>query len=150
MTQVGFNKPDNDVVQGKYLTEQLKIGANATAAKMLPGALVIKDTNDYDVKESGSEGAVIGWLGYGMANANFKPDNRDTAYAVGDYVPVHNGSNFRVRAIVANNEAVTKGAPLTPAADGLVTLATADAPIVARAAESVSQATTRVWVVSEI
>lgn len=148
MTQVGFNRPDNDVVQGNYLTEQLKVGANATAAKMLPGALVIKDTNDYDVKESGAEGAVIGWLGYGSANVD-KPADRDTAYAVGDYVPVHNGSNFRVRAII-NGEAFVKGAPVTPAASGLVTAATLDAPIVARAAESVPDTATRMWVVSEI
>jgi len=116
---------------------------------MLPGALVIKDTNDYDVGESGSEGKVIGWLGYGEANANYKPATRDTAYAVGDYVPVHNGGNFRVRAIITT-EAAVKGAPLTSAANGVVTAATADAPIVAHAAETVANDVSTIWVVSNI
>ena len=149
MTQVGFNRPNNDVVQGNYLTEQLKIGANATAAKMLPGALVVKDTNDYDVKESPADGAVIGWLGYGKANANYKPENRDTAYAVGDYAPVHNGSNFRVRAIVSN-ATIAKGTPLKPAAGGLLQAASDEGDlVVARAAESVASAS-RIWAISAI
>lgn len=149
MVQVGFSKPNNDVVQGNYLTEQLKIGAAATAAKMLPGALVIYDGNDYSVKESSTEGSVIGWLGYGLTNANYKPTTRDTAYALADYIPVHNGSNFRVRAII-DTEAVTKGAPLTADTNGTVTAATADAPIVARAAESVANTATTIWVISSI
>jgi hypothetical protein len=136
-------------VQGNYLTEQLVVGATATAAKMLPGALVIKNTNDYGVGESGSEGKVIGWLGYGATNANYKPTNRDTAYARGDYVAVHNGSNFRVRAII-DTEAADKGAPLTADTDGTVTAATADAPIVCHAAETVANTATTIWVVSNI
>ena len=148
MTQIGFNKPANDVVQGNYFTEQLQIGASADAAKMLPGALVIFDTNDYNVQESGAAGAVIGWLGYDKANANYKPETRDTAYAAGAYVPVHNGSNFRVRAIKSTG-AIVKGDPLEAEADGLV-VAFGSAPIIARAAESVATGATRVWVISNI
>lgn len=149
MAQVGFNKPNNDVVQGNYLTEQLKVGANATPAEMLPGALVVKDTNDYDVKECTATG-VIGWLGYDKTNANYKPATRDTAYAVGDYVAVHNGGNFRVRAIVTG-EAIDKGTPLEPAANGLITAAADEGDkVVAHAAETITNAATTIWVVSNI
>jgi len=149
MVQVGFAKPDNDVVQGNYLTEQLRVGTNATTAEMLPGALVVKDTNDYDVKECTATG-IIGWLGYGMTNANYKPATSATAYLVGDYVAVHNGGNFRVRAIITG-ETIAKGTPLEPAANGLITEAADEGDkVVAHAAESVSTAATTIWVVSNI
>lgn len=115
MAQVGFQKALNDVVQGPYMTERLKVGPSATAAKMLPGVHVIRDSTDYGVQEGGAAGAVIGILGYADANADFKPATRDTAYAVGDEVPVHNGV-FRARVYVT--ETVVKGEPLIAAADG--------------------------------
>jgi len=118
--QIGFVKPLNDVVQGRYMTERLKVGANATAASMKPGIHVIFDVNDYSVKEGGAAGHVIGILGYGDANADYKPATRDTAYAVGDEVPVHNGS-FRARVYVS--ETVVKGDPLVAIADGKFELA---------------------------
>jgi len=45
-------KPANQVVvAGNPLRLEFEVGANATAAEMLPGRLVIHDTNDGDVKE---------------------------------------------------------------------------------------------------
>lgn len=115
MVQVGFEQALNDVVQGPYMTERLTVGANATAAKMLPGIHVVRDTNDYSAKEGGAAGASIGIIGYGEAAADFKPATRDTAYALGDEIPVHNGV-FRARVYVT--EAVNKGDSLIAAADG--------------------------------
>ena len=114
--QPGFVLPLNDVVQGDYLTERLEIGEGAIIAKMLPGVHVIRDTSDYGVAEGGAAGLVIGILGYGEANADYKPATRDTAYtALGDEVPVHNG-HFRARVYVT--ETMGKGQPLVAAADG--------------------------------
>ena len=121
MAQSGFVLPLNDVVQGDYLTERLEIGPAATIAKMLPGMHVVFDTTDYGVKEGGAAGAVIGIIGYGEANADYKPATRDTAYtALGDEVPVHNG-HFRARVYVT--ETVVKGQNLVAAADGKFELA---------------------------
>jgi hypothetical protein len=116
MAQSGFVLPLNDVVQGDYLTERLEIGEGADITKMLPGRHVIRDTSDYGVAEGGAAGLVIGILGYGEANADYKPATRDTAYtALGDEVPVHNGT-FRARVYVT--ETVLKGQPLVAAVDG--------------------------------
>lgn len=170
MVQVGFEKPLNDVVQGVSLgPERLKVGANATPAKMKPGIHVVRDANDYSVKEGGAAGPVIGILGYGEAAADFKPATRDTAYAAGDEVPVHNGV-FRARIYVT--EAVNKGDPLIAAADGkfskgdLITIAASGAanitdgqgvtgsfgaqgPVLGRAAETIGDAG-QIWAVMKI
>jgi hypothetical protein len=166
MAQIGFKKPANDVVQAFTRSpEQLKIGANATAAKMLPGIFVVFDTNDYSVKECGAAGAAIGVLGYGECSAEYKPETQTTAYAVGDMVPVYNGPG-RVYAYVT--ETIVKGEPLVLAADGKLSKAAAitiaasgsanitdgqgvtgtygaAGPVVARAAESRTDAG-RAWV----
>ena len=164
--QIGFKEAANDVVQafGRG-PEQLQIGANATAAKMLPGVAVIFDVNDHDVKECGAAGAAIGVLGYAEANPNFKPATQLTAYAVGDSVPVYNGPG-RVYAYLT--ETIVKGEPLVLAADGKFSKAAAitivasgaanitdgqavtgtygaDGPVVARSAESRTGAG-RAWI----
>lgn len=164
-TQIGFNQAVNDVVQAfDRSPEQLTVGANATAAKMLPGIAVIFDTNDNDVKECGAAGAAIGVLGYAEAGPS-KPTTQLTAYAVGDSVPVHNGPG-RVYAYLT--ETIVKGEALVLAADGKFSKAAAitivasgaanitdgqavtgtygaDGPVVARAAESRTGAG-RAWI----
>lgn len=116
MTTIGFKKAVNDVVQSfGRAPEQLFIGANATAAKMLPGIAVVFDVADSDVKECGAAGSAIGVLGYAECNPNSKPETQLTAYAVGDAVPVYNGPG-RVYAYVT--ETVVKGEALVLAADG--------------------------------
>lgn len=112
--QIGFKIPVNDVAQGGSAPLQLRVGANATAAKMLPGVSVVFDTLDSDVKESGAAGAMIGVLGYAAANPNLKPETQLTAYAVGDSVPVH--QDGRVYAYLT--ETIVKGERLVQAADG--------------------------------
>ena len=122
--QTGFRAPANAVVTGVHYTELLKVGANATAAKMLPGIAVVKDTNDRSVMESGDAGAIIGWLGYEETPAAFKPENRDTAYALGDTVAVHHGQGAFIRMLLEASMTIVKGDSLTVGADGYVHKAT--------------------------
>jgi len=120
MADVGFSVPRNDVVSGTYRTERLAIGANATIAEMLPGACVVFDTNDHDVKAAGALGDIIGFLGYGEAHSSYKPATRDTAYtALNDEVPVHHGADMIVRCPCASTSFV-KGDKLACGASGVV------------------------------
>jgi hypothetical protein len=150
MTQIGFRKPANDVVTGDHYVELLKIGANATAAKMLPGIAVVFDTNERSVKEAGADGDIIGFLGYGDTPAPFKPATRDTAYAVGDTVAVIRGKGAYLRALLAISQTVVKGERMAVAADGYLEIATIGTDdVVADAAESVTTgggATGVLWV----
>jgi hypothetical protein len=148
MVQVGFNKPANDVVQGNYLTERLHI---ETVTDMYAGALVIKGTTDNDVTACGVDGKAIGWIGYGAANASDKPATRDTIYLDEAEVPIHNGGNFKVRAIYATAADVVKGDLLSAAANGGVIIGAAGTKdIIAVAAESVSSGATSIWVTSRL
>lgn len=165
MAQLGWRKPLNNVCQnGSTIdTEQLQIGANATAAKCLPGIAVIRDTNDYSVKESGAGGVIVGYLGY--ENSTDKPISIDTAYAVGDSVAVECGPGRRQMARLAASQTIVKGQPLSVAADGYLTAAvingvvsivesgadtksTGNTDIVADAEESVTTTATtgKIWV----
>ena len=150
MTQIGFRKPSNASATGKYYTEFLKIGANATAAKMLPGIAVVFDTNDRSVKEAGADGDVIGFLGYEETPIAFKPATRATAYALLDTAAVHHGRGGFVRALLAISQTVVKGERLSVAADGYLTIATIGThDVVADAEESVTttgDATGVIWV----
>lgn len=124
MVDVGFSVPRNDVVSGTYRVERLGIGANATIAEMLPGAPVVFDTNDHDVKETQALGDIIGFLGYGDAHSTYKPVDRDTAYtAVADEVPVVHGTDMIVRCPCASTSFV-KGDKLACEDAGLVKAAT--------------------------
>jgi hypothetical protein len=113
-----FRKPSVSVVQGDDLGPTYGvIGANATAAQMIPGKLVIFDTNDNEVKEAGAAAADassnVGILGYEGSPLAFKPATRDTAYAVGDHVAIHNTPGMRFRGwLTAASGAVTTGSSL--------------------------------------
>lgn len=112
MAEYGFKAPANDVVQGtdkNGLTELLRVGANATAAQMLPGRLVSRDVGDYDVKEGSALLAPEGWIGYASTPPDFKPATMATAYAVGNDLAIHNGGGFRVRGSLAKGCSVVKG-----------------------------------------
>lgn len=150
MTDLGFRKPNNGVVQGDTLgPEFLKVGANATAAKMLPGIVVCKDTNDFSVKESDASGNDIGFLGYEYSPS--KPATIDTAYAVGDFVAVHRGAGRRQMGRLATSQTIVKGQPLTVVADGYLAAATVGThDIIADAAESVTttSSTAKIWVIT--
>ena len=106
-------KPSNQIVAfGDPLLVEMEVGANATAAKMLAGRVVIFDDADQTVKESGAEAAnVVGFLEVDPANT------KSTAYAVGDQAKVVIGECLAVLTLLAS-ENVTRGDPLVTAADG--------------------------------
>jgi hypothetical protein len=109
----GIVKPANQIVAFcEPLTVEMEIGANAIAAKMLPGRVVIFDDVDQTVKEAGAKAAsVAGFLE--VAPAKKKTD----AYAVGDQAQVVVGECLAVLTLLAN-ESVTRGDKLVTAADG--------------------------------
>lgn len=108
-------KPSNQVVAyGSPLKTEMEIGANATAAKMLPGRVVILDSADGTVKEAGAKAA--GWIGIlDVAPEKLKTD----AYAVGDQAMIIEGECYAVLCLKAS-ENVTRGDKLVTAADGKV------------------------------
>lgn len=152
MVQLGFRKPTNAVAQGGALgVEYFKVGAAATAAKMLPGIAVIKDTNDYSVKESGGSGATIGVLGYEATPAQYRPTSITTAYAVGDIVAVHRGAGRRQKMWLTTSQTIVQGQPLMVTTDGYLTAATVGThDVYCDADESVTttSAAAAIWVIT--
>lgn len=122
--QPGFRPVDNMTRQGPGMSEEFfQVGSNATAAKMLPGIAVIKDTTDNYVKEYGSSGGkVIGFLSY--EKSLDKPETIDTAFALGDWVAVERGAGKRIRARLATNQTIVIGQELSVTTDGYLTAAT--------------------------
>jgi len=120
MVEAGAGRSLTGVGTG-FFTEFLKVGANATAAKMLPGIAVIFDTNQYSVKQSNDGTNVIGTLGYENTQVPWKPTNYTTAYAVGDTVAIEMGVSRRKMLLIAN-QAIVKGNPLKVTTDGYVTV----------------------------
>ena len=93
------------------------VGANATAAEMLPGSQVIYDTTADAIKEGGDEADnVIGIL---MEKPN---ELITTAYAVGDVARVIVGGVNVILAVreATSGGATTPGTPMVAAADGLL------------------------------
>jgi hypothetical protein len=108
-------KPANQVVvAGNPLRLEFEVGANATAAEMHPGRLVIHDTNDGDVKEAGAKARnIIGFMD--VAAGKKESDN----YAVGDQAMVVVGECIAKVTLLAN-ESVAPGDLLVAAANGKV------------------------------
>ncbi len=149
-----FRKPSINVVQGDTLGPMFGVvGANATAAKMIPGRAVCYDATDKEVKECGAEdlsgntAAPLGILGYEDSPLQFKPATRDTAYALGDHVAVHNTPGMRFRGWLATGLTVVPGTYLKVGADGIMTVLTAATdPFHAKAIEGLtSSGTTACW-----
>ena len=111
----GMTKPTNAVVaHGQPIRTEMEIGANATAAKMLPRTIVIFDSTDFTVKEAGAKAG--GWLGI----LDIAPDKKVAdAYAVGDECLIIEGECYAVLRLKAS-ENCTRGDKLVSAADGLV------------------------------
>jgi hypothetical protein len=109
----GVVKPSNQIVAyGDPLMVEMEIGANATAAEMKAGRVVIFDDADQTIKESGAAAAnVVGFLEVDPAKT------KSTAYAVGDQAKVVIGECLAVLTLLAN-EAVTRGDALVTAANG--------------------------------
>lgn len=121
----GVKKPSNKIVErGDPQVQELKLVGSATNA--YPGAWVIRDTADDDVSVTDSPTStsvpakVVGWLGYLQGNADDMPVTVDTAWAVGDRVPVLNGGGFYLVARLSN-KSVTKGEYLTTGQCGMLT-----------------------------
>ena len=120
-------KPANSVlVQGPHMIIEMKVGANATVAKMLPKRVVIYDAVDGAVKESGDASAAA--IGVLMET----PDGSLTAVpAVGDSCRVVlAGQGGIVLCTFASAAAgCTPGQKLVPAADGKVKASAAAADV---------------------
>lgn len=163
---MGWRKPLNKTKQGGSLdTFQMQVGSGATAVKMLPGIAVMRDGNDYSVKEWASGGQMIGYLSY--ENSADKPEDMDTPYAVGDFVGVDVGPGRRQFARLAASQTIVYGQPLSLDTDGYLkaatvngavtvdesgtaTVQTGNTDIVADAAESVTTtaSTGKIWIVT--
>ena len=113
----GLSLPAHQVmVQGKAERFEMKVGANATAAKMIPGALVILDTNENEVKEAGAKAHGI----FGIIDVDPTHDIGD-AYAVGDNITILVPRNGSIVALIfLANEDFIQGDTLVSAANGLV------------------------------
>jgi hypothetical protein len=111
----GLVKSANQVVvAGTPIKVEMEIGANATAAKMLAGRVVIFDDTNNSVKEAGAKADnVVGFLDVAADKLEA------TAYAVGDQAMVVVGECIAKLLLLAN-ENVTRGDPLVTAADGKV------------------------------
>ena len=102
----GIVKPSNQIVAaGDPLTVEMEVGANATAAKMLPGRVVVFDDVDQTVKEAGAK--ADGEVGFLEVDGTHK---KTDAYAVGDQAPVVFGECLAVLTLLAS-ENVTRGDP---------------------------------------
>lgn len=104
------------VIYGEYTRTEMKVGANATAAKMIPGALVILDTNEGEVKEAGAK--AHGILGIIDVDATHKIGDN---YEVAENIPIllPNEGTF-VALIMLASEDLIQGDRLVSAANGLV------------------------------
>lgn len=149
----GWRKPTNRSYQGEAVIEWHIVGANATAAKMLPGALVDKDTRDGNVMENDGSGNPYGFIAYDTAwTGDDMPDTISDYYTVGSRVPVITRCNGRVMARLAASQTIVKGALLKQSTtDSYLDAATAGTDdVIAVAAEAVTtsseQGGTAIWV----
>lgn len=123
MPQETIITPVNTILAGGVPEiREYEVGANATAAKMLPGRFVIFDTVETAVKEAGAK--AHGVIGVIME----KPDGALTdAYAVGDHVRVITGPAvgdvYVLVTELQSGGAVNPGTAIVTAADGKVAIA---------------------------
>jgi len=113
----GISKPSNQVLAaGSPLRVEMEIGANATAAKMLPGMAVVFDDVDQTVKEASAKE-----VGDVFILDVCGKELEETAYAVGDPAMVIVGECIAKMTLLAS-ESVVRGSPLVTAADGKLAL----------------------------
>lgn len=107
---------DKVLIYGEATRVELVVGANATAAKMIPGCIVIYDAAEGAVKEAGAKANDV----LGIIDVDATHDIDDT-YAVGDQVPIliPNSGSF-VALIFLANEDFTQGDTLVTGASGTV------------------------------
>ena len=116
-----FRKPSLDVVQGDTLGPMFGVvQGSATVTYMKPGVLMVRSTTDGEVNIAGATdiSGNVGILGYEATPLAYKPATRDTIYAVGDHVAIHNTPGMRFRGhLVPSSAAVVPGDLLCHAAD---------------------------------
>jgi len=119
MSNLGIRPPTNAIVfGGKPFKIIQKI---ETATNCYPGRLVIKGTNDDDVKVGDGVSTPMGWLGYDQADPEHTPDNITSIYAANAQAPVHFGSGFlRMPSGLAAKTIATKNDFLLSWGDGQV------------------------------
>ena len=117
MPQGPFVKPINRILVGDYNVPLLdmEVGANATAAKMVPGRLVIHDTTDGDVKEAGVKADNV--LGVIEVQAGKLVTDSHSVGANVKVIPLSSQA-FVVLTLVSGGAAVAPGDPIVSAADG--------------------------------
>ena len=112
-----FRKPSIDVVQGDEQIGPMygKVAAAATVTYLVPGKLVKYSTYDgsIDIAGANDTSGNLGIVGYEKTPLAFNPATRDTAYAAGDHVAIHNTPGMRFRGWVINGAAITPGMLMT-------------------------------------
>lgn len=112
------------VVSGEPVIQYLNV--ETSTAYFLPGRLVTKGTHDNDLAVCGANGVPLGVLGYEQASKKDRPATRATVYATGAQAPVlKRGKSATVMLYLAQAQTVEKGNKLVPAANGMVSLASA-------------------------
>jgi len=107
-----FRKPSISVIQGDTLGPMFgKVAAAATVTYLKPGKLVSMLTNDGEVDIAGVADASfnVGIIGYEGTPLAYKPATRDTVYAAGDHVAIHNTPGMRFRGFVILSAAIAPG-----------------------------------------
>lgn len=90
MVVSGYVTPANKiVVAGHPLIQELKV---ESATEAYPGRVVMRGTNDDDIKVTDGIGVAIGFLGYENTFPAFMPTNIRTAYAANDQSTVLSGA----------------------------------------------------------
>jgi len=103
-----------------------------------PGMLAVIDGNDYQCKPSNGTAKLVGWIGFEHTDYRFRPENYDTAYAVGDTVGIVAGGGFEVYALLTASAetTITDGDLLADNGDGTLKVAGTTDTAVAIALES--------------
>jgi hypothetical protein len=112
-----INKVCTDTTNLHMQTKKVEVAAN-----MYPGRLVITGTNDDDVVQGTSGGAVYGWIGYEQVHKNYRPINISTIHLINDQTQIINGSGIILLAWLLSGETVVKGSRLIAADGGFVQL----------------------------
>jgi len=111
-----FRKPSIDVIQGDTLGPMFGVvEGSATVTYMKPGVLMVRSATSGEVDIAGATdiSGNVGILGYEATPLVYKPADRDTIYAVGDHVAIHNSPGFRFRGhLTPSSGAVVPGSPL--------------------------------------
>lgn len=107
---------DQVLISGECVRLEMQVGANATEAKMIPGAIVIYDAAENSVKEAAAKANDV----IGVIDVDATHDI-DDPYAVGENIPIliPNSGTFLALIFLANED-FTQGDTLVTGASGTV------------------------------